>query len=164
MYDGSSRHSANLVQRAGSLFEWLYFKGQFKAIIARFTGQSRTIRYLDSAVSDMEDVEVEKLGVHPIRVEKIVGTQGRMNYDIDFNPLQRRDKKRWMSVAIAMMSDVTLLGPIHVVQVEDAFYTSDGNHRVSVARALDKLYMDADITRWILPDKTGKPEQSELVH
>lgn len=152
MYTTSQRHSANLIQRAGSLFEWLYFKGQIKAFIAKFTGESRTIRYLDSMVGDMDDVDVEHLGVHPIRVEQIVGTQGRMNYDKEFCPLQRRDKKRWMSVAVAMLSDVTLLSPITVVQVGEEFFTADGNHRVSVARTLNKLYMDADITRWTIPE------------
>ncbi len=141
-------HSPNLVQRAGSLFEWIFIKAKIKGWIAKITGESRTIRYLDSMVETMDDVEVEHLGVHPIRVENIVGTQGRMNYDKEFFPLQHRDKKRWMSVAVAMMSDITSLSPISVVQVGDEYFTSDGNHRVSVARALNKLYMDADITRW----------------
>lgn len=154
MVYGSSRHSNNHIQRAGSLFEWLYFKGQVKGLIARITGQSRTIRYLDSVVGDMDEVNVEHLGVHPVRLEHIVGTQGRMNYDKDFCPLQRRDKKRWMSVCVAMMSDVTSLSSISVVQVGDEYFTSDGNHRVSVARTLNKLYIDADITRWTLPETT----------
>lgn len=157
MYDGSSRHSNSVVQRAGSLFEWIYLKAKVKAFIARFTGESRTIRYLDSMVADMSDVQVKHLGVHPIRVEHIVGTQGRMNYDKDFLPMQHRDKKRWMSVAVAMMSDATLLSPISVVQVGDEYFTSDGNHRVSVARTLNKLYIDADITRWTVPEDIPVP-------
>jgi len=154
MYNGTSRYSSNLIQRAGSLFEWIYLKAKVKAFMAQLLGQSRTIRYLDSAVGDMTDVKVEYLGVQPIRLSQVVGTQGRMNYDVEFLPLQRRDKKRWMSVAMAMMSDVTSLMPIHVVQVGDDYYTGDGNHRVSVARTLNKLYIDADVTRWILPEET----------
>lgn len=147
----SQRRSKTLTQRAGSLFEWIYLKGQIKAVIAKFTGESRTIRFLDTVVENMDDVIVENLGVHPIRIEQIVGTCGRMNYDKDFYPLQHRDKRRWMSVAIAMMDTVTNLSPIHVVQIGNDYYTADGNHRVSVARALNKLYTDADITRWTLP-------------
>ena len=148
----STYRTNNLTQRAGSMFEWLYFKAKVKAIWASFTGESRTIPFLSDTEVDMSQVKVENLGVQPIRISQIVGTLGRMNYDKEFCPLQHRDKKRWMSVAIAMMSDVTSLAPISVVQVGDVYYTSDGNHRVSVARTLDKLFIDANITRWTLPD------------
>ncbi len=150
MYQSSSTRS-NRAQRAGSLFEWLYFKGQIKGLIARILGQSRMIRYLDSAVVNTADVEVEQVGLQAIRIQQIVGTQGRLNYDIEFCPLQRRDKKRWMSVAIAMMTDATTLSPITVIQVGDDYYTADGNHRVSVARTLNKLFIDAYVTRWHVP-------------
>ena len=141
-------HSKVLIQRAGSLFEWLWLKGQLWAVIASFTKQSREIPFLSNEDFDSDVLDIEQVGVHPIRVLEIKGTVGRMNYDKDFYPLQRRDKRRWMSVAVAMMGDVTSLAPISVVEFEQKYYTSDGNHRVSVARALDKLYIDANITRW----------------
>lgn len=139
-----------LAQRAGSQFEWLWWRGNVKAILARVTGDDRAIHYLDDAVRDLARLNVEHLGVRPIRVDQIVGTQGRISYDKDFLPLRREDRKRWMSVAVAMMEDVTSLKPISVVQISDVYFTLDGNHRVSVARALGKLYMDADVTRWVM--------------
>lgn len=152
MSHGSSPYrTKELTQRAASLFEWIYFKGKVKALFAPLTGQSRTIPFLSDTEVDMSQLTVEQVGLQPIRVDRIIGTLGRMNYDREFYPLQHRDKKRWMSVAIAMMSDVTVLAPISVIQIEDDYYTSDGNHRVSVARTLNKLYIDANVTRWTLP-------------
>lgn len=150
MHNNAYRNN-RLTQQAGTLFEWIYFKGQLMAWLAKLTGQSRLIPYLSNSEYDMTQIKVERLGLQPVRIEQIIGTIGRMNYDKDFYPLQRRDKKRWMSVAIAMMGDVTSLSPIEVIQVDDKYYTSDGNHRVSVARTLNKLFIDAHVTHWTFP-------------
>ena len=139
-------------QRAGSLFEWLWWQGQVKAFAARLRGESRAIPYLDNEVAGRTRLAAQHLGVRPIRLRQIVGTQGRISYDCEFLPLQREDRKRWMSVAVAMMEDVTSLSPISVVQVDERYFTLDGNHRVSVARTLNKLYIDAEVTRWLLAD------------
>lgn len=144
----SNYRSANLRNRAGRAFEWLWCKGKIKAMLASVTRESRLIPYLGYELIEQLQIEVEQIGLQPIRVSEIVGTLGRMNYDKDFNPLQHRDKKRWMSVAIAMMSSTTTLAPIDVVQYNGKYYASDGNHRVSVARHLNKLYLDANIVLW----------------
>lgn len=150
MHHRPSAHRNNvLTQRAASLFEWLWFKAHILKLLAPFRKDDRTIPFLSDESIDMSQITVVKLDMQPIRLESIVGTQGRMNYDKDFLPLQHRDKKRWMSVAIAMMGDPTVLAPISVVQIDDRYYTSDGNHRVSVAKALDKLFIDANVTQWI---------------
>ncbi len=150
----SSYRTNSLIQRAGQLFEWLWFKGKIKAFIAKWTQESRLIPYLSYDLIDQYKIEVEHIGLRPIRVSDIIGTMGRMNYDKDFYPLQHRDKKRWMSVAIAIMSSSITLDPISVIQFNDKYYTSDGNHRVSVARSLNKLYIDGNVIVWrsTLPD------------
>ena len=163
MRDSSSIYRRRrYLQRAASQFERLWLQGKIKAMIAHLSGETRTIPYLDDEVEGRFRAKVEHLGVRPIRLNQIVGTRARMIYDRDFLPLQREDKKRWMSVAMAMMEDVTKLRPISVVQIEDRYYTLDGNHRVSVARTLGKLYMDADVTLWSMSDADDAPGRSRF--
>lgn len=138
-------------QRASNMFEWIWLKAIVLGWWAHIRGQSRQIPLLSADEIDSKQIAVEQVGLRPVPVDKIIGTQGRMSYDKDFFPLQRRDKNRWVSVAFAMMNDPTCLSPISVTQVGDVYYTADGNHRVSVARALDNLYIDADVKRWLIP-------------
>jgi len=133
---------------ANGLFERSWRTGQLKRLWARLTGQSRQPPLLGDVRRQHPNITVHELGDHPVRIENIIGTEGKLSYDRDFHPLQRRSKGRWVSVAETMMTDPTSLPPIDVVQVGDDFYVRDGTHRVSVARALGHIYIDGNITKW----------------
>lgn len=146
-------HTPRLQDRAESLFERSWRKGQWKRIWAALTGQSRLIPLLKNHYSP--DITTHELGICEIRIEQIIGTEGKLSFDKDFLPLQRRSKSRWVSVAVAMMSDATLLPPIDTVQIGDDYYVRDGHHRVSVARALGHIYIDGEVTLWKSPPFIG---------
>ncbi len=153
MYDTeSAAYLRQIDQRANDLFERSWRRGQFKRIAALFTGQSRHLPLLSAIEAHYEGVPVRELGVQPIRLERITGTQGKISFDRDFLPLQRRSKNRWVGVACAMLKDATSLPPIDVVQVGADYYVRDGNHRVSVAKALAHLYIDAEVTQWVIEE------------
>jgi len=40
------------------------------------------------------------------------------------------------------------LPPIELVQVGNKYYVRDGHHRISVARRLGKIDVDAEVTAW----------------
>ena len=48
-----------------------------------------------------------------------------------------------------MIDDPISMPAIQVVEVDGNYYVIDGHHRVSVARILDHLYLDADVTQWV---------------
>jgi hypothetical protein len=151
MYNSASDYAnRQLTQRANDLFEQAWRLGQIKRIVALFTGQSRQLPLLSDLIDQYKDVPMCELGVQPIRLEQITGTQGKISFDRDFLPIQRRSKNRWISAAIAMLTDPTSLPPIDVVQVGDAYYVGDGNHRVSVAKALGNMYIDGEVTQWVI--------------
>jgi hypothetical protein len=137
-------------QKAESLFEQAWRRGQFKRILAIFTRQSRLLPMLSTIEDRAASIEVEELETQPVRVENIIGTQGKLSFDRDFLPLQRRSKDRWVGICMAMLRDAVTLPPISVIQVGEDYYVHDGNHRVSVAKRLRRLYLEADVTRWIV--------------
>jgi hypothetical protein len=76
-----------------------------------------------------------------IPLEKIVGSVGRYrDFTRDFRPRERVSADRWVRVFRAMTS-LEGVPPIEVYRLGDVYFVSDGNHRVSAARAngFDKI-------------------------
>lgn len=139
---------ANILRNeADAMFTQSFMVGKIREFLARFTREPRALRSLDAFTPS--DYTPTQLDHQDIAVSQIVGTGGCINrFDKDFHPLQAEDRLRWMSVAQGTMRDITQMPAINVVQVGDAYYVLDGHHRVSVARALNKLFIAANVTRW----------------
>ena len=76
-----------------------------------------------------------------IPLEKIVGSVGRYrDFTRDFRPRERISADRWVRVFRAMTS-LEGVPPIEAYRLGDVYFVSDGNHRVSAARAsgFDKI-------------------------
>jgi hypothetical protein len=59
-----------------------------------------------------------------------------------------------MNLAMAMMVDAPL-PVVRLVQVGEHYYVQDGHHRISVARALGYIYIDAEVTVWEMEPQPG---------
>ena len=87
-------------------------------------------------------------GVREIPVDAIAGTlepSRALQFDAAFRPRRNSARRRWENIWIAEERGVTL-PPISVVPVGDAYAVRDGHHRVSVARALGQVDIDAEVT------------------
>jgi hypothetical protein len=129
----------------------VYATAKWKAFIARLRSKSREIALLSDVVARAQIQRVEVLQRQAIRVANVDGSEGRVDeYDCEFFPRHRRDKQRWVSVCVAMMKDRTTIPPVEVIQVADRYYVKDGHHRISVAKALGHIFVDADVAVWEL--------------
>jgi hypothetical protein len=91
----------------------------------------------------------ETVGEMTINLDMIKGTaaDGRaQDFDIDFRPMQKHNKERWLGVAAAWISG-RRLGRVKLVQVGDIFFVEDGHHRISVAKAMGKQVIEAEVVR-----------------
>jgi hypothetical protein len=96
-----------------------------------------------------------------VPIRQIRGSEGRSRYfDCDFNPLYDEARGRWLNIARARQQGKNL-PPVVLVQVGDIYFVRDGHHRISVARALGQLYIEARVTVWqvIGPLPWDAPEQ-----
>lgn len=88
------------------------------------------------------------LGVCEVPIRQIRGSIGRDgDFDADFLPLTGRLKERWVSIASAMFQGVGLPA-VELVKVGEIYFVQDGNHRVSVARAMGRCAIDAVVVEW----------------
>ncbi len=88
---------------------------------------------------------VAHLGRRTVPVKSIVGSEGRYgDFDDEFLPLQSSSEEKWRSVYAALRRGEGL-PPVSLLQVGDAYFVRDGNHRVSVARWLGVEALDAEV-------------------
>jgi hypothetical protein len=83
---------------------------------------------------------------------QIRGSQGRCHdFDRNFYPLQDHLKSRWLRVAMAWQLGLAL-PPVELIQVGDVYFVRDGHHRISVAKALGQLEINAEVRVWHIKD------------
>lgn len=92
-------------------------------------------------------------GVQDIPLDKIIGSVSRYHDFVQtFLPVNESMSQRWERVAAAYLDPMSGgLPPIEVYQVGDCYFVKDGNHRVSVARHLKKLYIEAHVWEYLHP-------------
>jgi hypothetical protein len=85
------------------------------------------------------------LGIRTIAVDQIIGSEGRYrDFSNAFYPKKATMKKRWARVSDANYSMIDL-PPISVYKLGNAYFVRDGNHRVSVAKSIGRVFIDAEV-------------------
>lgn len=88
-----------------------------------------------------------KMGLQEIQLHSIVGSVERCTeYTRGFMPLHDRDQQRWLAIREALAGSRSL-PPILVLQVGEAYFVVDGNHRVSVARQSGRRRIRANVVQ-----------------
>jgi hypothetical protein len=99
-------------------------------------------------------------GTEDIRIDQIVGTLSRFNdFDHKFRPLKPYLRDRWVNAYLAL--DREGWSPITVHKVGDHYYVEDGHHRVSVARLLRIMFIQATV--WEYPVEAKPPKKCRTV-
>ena len=136
------------------------------ARLARIVGRSapRELLPLDQAVERLRPFTRRYLGIRPIPVAQIVGTDSRgSDFDRDFLPRRPDVRERWRRVEQAFPD--AGFPPIVASQLGDAYFVLDGHHRVAIARRQRMATIDAEVTelkaRWHLP---ADADVVELIH
>jgi hypothetical protein len=136
------------------------------ARLARIVRQDgpRELLPLDQAVRRLRPFARRYVGVRPIPVKQIVGTDSRgSDFDRDFLPRRAGVRERWRRVEQAFAE--TAFPPIVVYQLGEAYFVIDGHHRVAIARRQRMETIDAEVTelraRWHLP---ADADIVELIH
>lgn len=84
-------------------------------------------------------------GIQLIAVENIVGSvSDNNNFDDQFNPRNSVSEDRWVNLYIGFVTG-SAIPPIDVYKIADEYFVVDGHHRVSVARAIGQIMIEANV-------------------
>lgn len=116
-----------------------------ESIVAKFTGKATELLSFEEVATKLKETNRIDRGVKAVPVEAIVGSVGRYSdFSRTFLPKLERYKERWAGVKIAKQ-DISLLPPVELYQIGEAYFVLDGNHRVSIARAQGYGFIDAHV-------------------
>jgi hypothetical protein len=119
-------------------------------IWAGFRGRPQHLLDLKQVVASHPVGNRRFVGYQTVPIEQIRGSEERSReFDAAFRPLRHTNGTRWRGVACARLSGVAL-PPVELIRVGTNYFVRDGHHRVSVARALGQLEIDAIVTVWEL--------------
>ncbi len=86
-------------------------------------------------------------GIQSVLLTRIVGSEGRhQDFDRNFLPRREHMRERWASIDQAHSHDI-ILPPVRLYELAGLYFVRDGNHRVSVARSLGMISIDAEVTK-----------------
>ena len=122
-------------------FSKLRMHGLWDVFLARLSGRSSKLRTFPENLH-REIPNRKLLGMKNIRVNEVVGTLNRhSDFDTKFRPLGKHLLNRWVNTFLSLERDGW--SPILVHKIGDEYYVEDGHHRVSVARSVGMLFIEA---------------------
>ena len=126
---------------AEKLFDQAYARGKRSRWVAKLTRRANVLH----ALTRQPEAARRSVGTVVVPLTRIVGSEGRSeDFDGAFNPLKKHNRERWISVAAARWNGV-VLPAVELVQAGDEYYVRDGHHRISVAKVMGQLEIDARI-------------------
>ncbi len=144
-----------------SEFNRAKLKGFLEMMLDLITGHHMHLLSFDEVVTRLKLKQSIYCGIQDIPLKNVVGSTGRYtDFTRRFLPRSgcQRDKERWRNIYTLA---VTGRGfpPIDVYKVDQVYFVEDGNHRVSVARELGWLTIQAHVTE--LPTSISLTPQVE---
>lgn len=122
------------------------WRAALHAVAARLRGEPVDLLSYQEVSQALQVAGQVERGVREIPVAQIIGSVGRyQDFDSSFLPRKSHDAQRWAGL-LARVPDLTTLPPIEVYQIGDAYFVSDGNHRVSLAHHVGAEFIAAQVT------------------
>jgi nucleotide-binding universal stress UspA family protein len=121
-------------------------RADLKELLARLAGESTQLLSYDEVRNQLKLMGFTERGLQDIPLDAIVGSVGRYSdFTRDFLPRQEVNPERWARVK-AVADGLMGFPPIEVYKIGEVYFVKDGNHRVSVARDMGAIYIQAYVT------------------
>lgn len=132
-------------------FESATLRAFWQEIIGHLRGKPAQLLSFEDVRTRLRLREESYQGLHNIPLSDIVGSVGRyQDFTSTFLPKAAVSRDRWTRIYAETVGEMGL-PPIEVYRVCELFFVRDGNHRVSVARALGFKTIQAYVTNVDVP-------------
>lgn len=132
-------------------FVRVYRRAFWRKVRARLTGERNDLLPYSQVRESLPFQGQRSLGLQSVPLDKIIGSVGRYrDFDRAFLPIQRQTSERWMNIKKASYQEI-VLPPVELYKIGEVYFVKDGNHRVSVARELGQVEIEAFVTEIDVP-------------
>ena len=138
-------------RRKGSLlFSRALGRGVWRRFWRKLLGKEYRLLDLSQVARDGRRQPAQQARIASVPLANIIGSEGRVDdFDSAFNPLGVHNKQRWIGIAAARRQGA-ILPPVELIQVGEAYFVRDGHHRISVAKAVGQLEIEAQIVYMVV--------------
>jgi len=141
-----------------SQFESARFKSLLNNLRLLLRDESNQLLSFEEINRGLELHNQHYLGIRQVKLKNIVGSIDRYrDFDRYFLPKKAHLEHRWSNIYNAYKKDMSLPA-VKLYKVGDIYFVLDGNHRVSVARRMGVIYIDAEVIEF----KTRIPITREM--
>lgn len=124
-------------------------RAQTRALLSRLSNVFKPSREellpFDAAKKLLRPEGETYTGLSAVPLDKIVGSEGRYrDFNRHFLPRKEYLRQRWVSIDKTHYEDINL-PPVRLYEMGGVYFVRDGNHRVSVARSLGQVEIDAEV-------------------
>lgn len=129
-------------------FRSAFTKGRVFRFLMRVLNHPQRLYDLNALKPELHVYGTSYSGIKVVPIYSIIGSEGRFtDFDMEFHPISEMVRERWVNMAIAYQSRVSL-PPVWLIQIGDAYFVRDGHHRVSVSRAFGQTAIYAEVITW----------------
>lgn len=137
---------AYAIHRGTILFRSVYVKARLGLLWTHFRHMPKTLL---SPAPLGNTTSMHSRGIEPVSISQIRGSEGRAaEFDHVFRPLYWHTRERWVHIASMIIMGV-YLPAVELIKIDTIFFVRDGNHRVSVMRAMGAQFIDSRVTEVI---------------
>ncbi len=136
----------SLHQQSISLFNRSRFHGKVWRLWQRILHHRIHVLSLSELKLNLKLGNSYEKGLDCVAIDQIIGSVSRCeDFDAHFAPIKERSNQRWAHIAKLFFLGEAIEA-VELIQVADRYFVLDGHHRISVAKALGKKFIDSHIT------------------
>jgi len=141
-------------------FNRIMLRGFVRRLFASLFRKSHELFSLSIFLQNGMPLNVMEIGLRAVPLQLVVGSENRCkDFDNQFFPLSERSHQRWLRISDMFIKGETIPA-VELIRVGQSYFVRDGHHRISVARALGKKFIDAKVTVFQLSEKALRPSNS----
>lgn len=136
---------------AHSKFDHAKRQAMVESLVALLRGKPDDLLPFDDVQRKLGLHITRERGLQQVPLDQIVGSVGKYrDFTRSFWPRNEKLRERWKWIYVAA-HDFRGLPPVELYQVGEVYFVKDGNHRISVARALGNTTVEAIVVEYISP-------------
>jgi hypothetical protein len=141
-----------LLERSQAAFSRVLRQGKADTnLLSRLRGHDNRLLSLGDLLDSVTPGGESSVGIQDIPVDKIIGSENKADdFSREFYPRKLWMGPRWTTIHSLLIHN-DLSEAISVFEIGGCYFLRDGHHRVSAAKALDRVFMTANVRSISLP-------------